>query len=473
MDQTKQTLTFSNRSVTVDYTEWHEFLTFEPIFNDNDLLKIAGFTVGNVDKNGKAVAFLTSSKKCTIRLTYANTRIKDNLLGNIQYRINSAKGTGTWTDYKFDNKWLNIPKGSSIQWRNKSNTLSIDTTNNYVRFQIQDGYFSAHGNIQSLLNFRSNVPAYAFYRLFYGCQRLCSGPKLLSPELGKYCYKEMFRGCTKLVLPPKISEEILDLSNAPYCCQLMFHGCSSLFEAPFLTATTLGKGCYREMFRNCIFLQFPMEYLPATVLAAECYMGMFQNCQGITVMPKITKSEEENTLGLINFLPPYCFKSMFDGCKNMTKGWQFLTVNSKLSTECCCNMFHNCKKLSEGNFKNIYCMGYSLQSNDHSAHGNCFKEMFQGCKALKEIHYFIRGFFSTNGGRNAYTCNWLEATEYKGAVDNLEKMYEKDVKNEGGRKFYIDVPDDEHRNNDNWSKWLDKNTSNQKIICRNGSRSSC
>lgn len=432
--------------LSADFSVWNNYLTFQPIFDDNDLKNLAGITVSKLDKNKKPVSFLNPVKRCTIRLWASSTKISNQLTGKLFYRLNTKNAFGEWKQYKF-NTQIDVAKGSSIQWWNKwelagasgAARLSIDI-NNYVKFVFDYGHFACSGSIQSLLNFKTTVTSYSFNRLFYGCANLCSAPELPASDIQTGCYYQMFFNCTKLFYPPKMSENIL---VAPADCFFsMFEGCTSLVETPYLSARTLGTRCYKQMFKNCKTLVNPMTNLPATSLGNSCYMGMFQFCEGITKMPRIAVNDAG--LNNIKYLPPYCFKSMFDGCVNMTYADQFLTQNMNLGTECCCNMFHNCVKLYDGTFNKIYCVNRSFKE-DASHHPNhtsaySFKYMFQGCKALTEIHFFIKGFYrrTVNGapaGVNEVCCNWLDGTKYGGWVDNQAKLFEKDFRWRGEKSI--------------------------------------
>ena len=52
--------------------------------------------------------------------------------------------------------------------------------------------------------------------------------------------------------------------------------------APLLPATTLGVGCYRNMFGNCDYLE-QLPSLPATILPSTCYKAMFADCPNIKI----------------------------------------------------------------------------------------------------------------------------------------------------------------------------------------------
>lgn len=67
----------------------------------------------------------------------------------------------------------------------------------------------------------------------------------------------------------------------------MFDQCTGLTNVPYLPATTLGEGCYYEMFQNCWSLtEVPTNLLSgATTLVPNCYSSMFHGCSSLTGAP--------------------------------------------------------------------------------------------------------------------------------------------------------------------------------------------
>ncbi len=72
-----------------------------------------------------------------------------------------------------------------------------------------------------------------------------------------------------------------------------------------LPATTLSKGCYKQMFKWSNLTRAPE--LPATDLAESCYESMFQNCAALTKAPDL------NAVKLVK----NCYKNMFDACHSL------------------------------------------------------------------------------------------------------------------------------------------------------------
>ena len=186
----------------------------------------------------------------------ANSTIKLIKKGNptvsgLQYRYGTS---GDWKNYTIDTvlKLTNI--GDKVQFKNTENNLStfwefnlgVDDSSSYVTFEMT-GKIAGMGNIQSMLNWREDCPAYCYFSLFYQCTSLVTAPELPATVLADYCYFGMFFGCTGLTTAPELPATVL----ADYCYAVMFADCSSLINAPELPAENLVKHCYNEMFYNC------------------------------------------------------------------------------------------------------------------------------------------------------------------------------------------------------------------------------
>lgn len=112
------------------------------------------------------------------------------------------------------------------------------------------GQIAASGNIQTLLKAdgsRTDVPAYCYRRMFYGCTSLTTAPTLPATTLSTNCYVGMFELCSSLTTAPELPATTLFWG----CYSSMFVKCTALTSAPDLPATTLDKYCYDSMFRSC------------------------------------------------------------------------------------------------------------------------------------------------------------------------------------------------------------------------------
>ena len=170
-----------------------------------------------------------------------------------------------------------------------------------------------YGDIRSLVS-SSNYPnlsslsAYAFAGLFQGNDKLKSHPTeklVIRPStLGTGCFKDMFNGCTALERAPELPATTL----APNCYGGMFYGCTALKQAPDLPATTLADFCYMGMFHSCSSLQNPPA-ISAQTLATACCMNMFSECTSLKESPALTAGT----------LEPYCYSMMFSSCTSLKK----------------------------------------------------------------------------------------------------------------------------------------------------------
>ena len=122
-------------------------------------------------------------------------------------------------------------------------------------------------------------------------------------SVGKNCYRSMFRDCTSLTTAPELPATKLESS----CYYDMFLGCTSLTTGPsILPATTLASGCYQYMFYGCTSLTSAPE-LPATTLANGCYQEMFLGCTPLTTAPALPATT----------LKYDCYHSMFQDCTSL------------------------------------------------------------------------------------------------------------------------------------------------------------
>ena len=84
----------------------------------------------------------------------------------------------------------------------------------------------------------------------------------------------------------------------------------NILRAPELPATTLAPYCYKSMFQYCNNLSIAPSILPATELAEGCYRAMFYEC----FMYGDTKQAPELPA---TTLAESCYASMFYGCSKL------------------------------------------------------------------------------------------------------------------------------------------------------------
>ncbi len=178
----------------------------------------------------------------------------------------------------------NVQAGRTVFIKITDGRLSKDATN-YWKFTSSGGAISVSGNIMSLLDAsmeRTDVPDYAFYKLFSGCPNITdiSGLELPATEVGAYAYANMFEGCSTLKANATSTPELPATTLGEYCYQNLFEGWTALTSAPELPATTLEPGCYSGMFKGCTSLT-TAPVLPATTLVKDCYDNIFDECPSL------------------------------------------------------------------------------------------------------------------------------------------------------------------------------------------------
>ena len=156
-----------------------------------------------------------------------------------------------------------------------------------------------YGNIMSLLdssNFKEAVTISqeeAFSQLFSSLMKTHPEKSLLLPAttLSKGCYKQMFKW-SNLTRAPELPAT--DLAES--CYESMFQNCAALTKAPDLNATTLAKNCYKNMFNACHSLNY-VKCLATNKSASGCTFtwlhgvadtGTFVKANGVDWMTDIS-----------------------------------------------------------------------------------------------------------------------------------------------------------------------------------------
>lgn len=164
---------------------------------------------------------------------------------------------------------------------------------------------------------KTSMADFAFQGAFKDCTWLrLKAEKLLklsAKTLSRGCYAEMFWGCTGIT-----SLEGLDLRKdtalKDRCFDSMFYNASNLQSIPtgFLPWTELAFACYRRMFEGCTSLAtIPSGLLPSTTLAKACYLRMFFGCSTMTIAPDLPAVNPQ----------PGCYFCMFRNCSKLTYVW--------------------------------------------------------------------------------------------------------------------------------------------------------
>lgn len=158
---------------------------------------------------------------------------------------------------------------------------------------------------------KTSMEDFAFQGAFKDCTwlRLKEDNKLIlsATTLSKGCYADMFSGCTGLTSLAGLDLPGADVSLTPRCFDSMFYGCSNITAIPegFLPWTQLAFACYRKMFDSCTSLDtVPSGLLPAKDLATACYLRMFFGCANLVEAPYL----------LATVPAPACYFAIFRNC---------------------------------------------------------------------------------------------------------------------------------------------------------------
>ena len=122
--------------------------------------------------------------------------------------------------------------------------------------------------------------------------------------------------------------------------------------------TTLPEYCYRSMFQGCTQLT-TAPALPATTLANGCYNQMFYGCTSLTTAPELPATT----------LADNCYRSMFGGCTSLTTAPTLPATT--LADSCYYQMFIGCSSLTTAPELPATTLKYK-----------CYQSMFIGCTSL-------------------------------------------------------------------------------------------
>lgn len=237
----------------------------------------------------------------TVEAMTSNAKIKFNYAeatDGVQYSRDGLE----WMNYKTSDGYIILSSvGNRLYFRGKR--TSYQNTNNTPLLTLTSPCY-VYGDLMSLTCDASYKPKtsmedFAFQGLFKGVTwlRLNSddpSKKLIlsATTLSRGCYAEMFSGCSGLTASSLSGVELPPASTplAPRCFDSMFYGCSKITTIPegFLPYTQLAFACYRKMFEACTSLvNVPSGLLPATNLAKACYIRMFFGCSILEVAPDL------------------------------------------------------------------------------------------------------------------------------------------------------------------------------------------
>lgn len=242
----------------------------------------------------------------------------------------------TWSSLTANTPTPTIVAGSKIYF--KGNLSQAGNGYDGIGLFSSTNKFNAMGNVASLTygdnaeGTTSLKSGYVYSRLFKNCINLvnASGLVMSATTLEKGCYYEMFYGCTSLENAPNLLAETLP----QYCYRSMFQGCTSLVNTPLIGAVTAGMQSCDSMFYGCTSLVNSCE-LNVTTTAERCFQNMFLNCSSLVNAPSILPAKTltgRNTYG-----------DMFSNCTSLEIAP--ILPATELITYCYYGMFYNCSRL--------------------------------------------------------------------------------------------------------------------------------
>ena len=279
---------------------------------------------------------------------------------SINYSLDNGS---TWTSLASDTASPSVGVGEKIMF--KASGLTVNANYGIGTFS-GSSYFDVEGNVMSLrygddFSGKTSLVNNAFRWLFSSSKVVdASGLVLPATTLGTGCYSNMFNGCSGLTTPPS---SIGDSSTmmAASACTYMFSNCTSLTVAPLLPATTLADSCYRSMFNGCSGLTVAPSSIgdSSTTMGVSACTYMFSGCTSLTVAPQLPATT----------LASDCYSNMFNGCSGLTVSPSLLATT--LASNCYQSMFANCTSLT---------VASELPATTLAE--GCYQYMFHGCPSL-------------------------------------------------------------------------------------------
>lgn len=302
--------------------------------------------------------------------------------------IGSSVTTGTVTPTT-SSAWntstsIQVPAGSIFLLDFTGTGQFSKSESDYYTIEINatggTGSVECSGSTRALMKFSTlaeQSSSYQFYRLFYNCTALYSGPDIFVTSANSstgYRYKEIFSGCTSLVNPGRLvtgnygtfQNEII---FGQYDLQRAFAN-TAIGTAIDLSVTDgmLGNGVFREIFYNCQNLKevsFPTSDI---ALTNDCFSGMYRSCTSLEGIP--AGSLEWSALA------PGCYNAMFYGCTSLWDVPSDLLPSVTMADSCYNSMFYGCTSLVNAP---------DLPATD-TAYTGCYNSMFYGCTSLKNLN---------------------------------------------------------------------------------------
>lgn len=293
---------------------------------------------------------------------------------SIDYSLDNGE---TWTTLASDTNSPTVNAGGRILWKASgltpisgtgigtfSSTCKYDAEGNPMSLLFGDnfvGQTSLSGknyaiqklfrdstklnSVENLVLPATTLSTQCYMYMFSGCTALTTSlAELPAQTLSNQCYEYMFRNCKSLTNTPILQAT----STAQYCYYQMFQGCTSLTDVPSSITITSGVGCCLAMFRDCTSLT-TVPQLIATSMPTSACSQMFRDCTSLTTVP--SKMLSATTLS------PYCYRTMFYGCKSLTTAPELPAAT--LADSAYLYMFSGCTSLNS-----ITCLATDISATD-------------------------------------------------------------------------------------------------------------
>ena len=259
-----------------------------------------------------------------------------NLL-TIEYKVE----TKDWTSSGDASISIQAKAGERVWFRGNNDSYTTGNPENGFRqttFSCYNGYFYLYGNLMSLV---------------YG-----DDYENKTELTGEYVFYQLFSQNNSLINHPSKDIELSATTLSKLCYRNMFYACSGLTRAPKLPAKVLAEGCYAAMFANCTSLKEFPEMAATDMAYMSCTWMMMGT--GIEVAPELPAQN----------LAKSCYEFMFSECPNLKKAMSVLPATD-LADNCYTGMFQRCEKLENAPV---------LPATELKSH--CYSHMFNGCMAL-------------------------------------------------------------------------------------------
>jgi len=180
--------------------------------------------------------------------------------------------------------------------------------------------------------------------MFWNCTGLVNAPALSATTLARGCYANMFNGCTSLITAPELPATTL----AGSCYYSMFAFCTNLMASPTLPATTLADGCYTGMFSQTNVLPdcTNIDFTSQTVVASGGLKGLFFGTKVTDAdLQRILPKDGNNRYCLpVMTLASGCYSEMFSNCTSLITAP--VLPATTLARVCYNRMFYGCTNLN-------------------------------------------------------------------------------------------------------------------------------